>query len=294
MNIYSPSQTMQWDRCRFKWYLSRYRRIEYRYIGKKNLAACLGKAVGGVLAMKYNPDDTAVSKMTPDQLVELAEAYYNRELDVLISEGLELCGAPEEVKYPALIPDMLKAYLKKPCIKDDWEVKGTEYQCGEENVSFIDAWGVNGRGVWILDWKCKMTARPYQITQELAKYKHSWQLGHYVWSLRQRLGEWPKVAGISLVVGEPIAQHQYMEYEVDLDYMAWWERTAVRLWGEIDKAREWLAAHPTATLDEVKTHLGMSTSHMDGIFTCDMLEPCMTYGGDVQGIENYVELGGRS
>ena len=281
---------MQWDRCRFKWYLSRYKRIEYRYIGKKHLAACVGKAVGGVLAMKYNPTESVVASMNPTDLADLATEYYNVELDALLQSGLELCGSPEEVKYPALIPDMLKAYLKKPCVLPEWTVKGTEYQCGAENIAFIDIWGENDRGIWVIDWKCKMTARPYQITQELAKYKQSWQLGHYVWSLHERIGDWPKTAGISLIVGEPIATHQYMEFEVDLEYMKWWQVTASRLWGEIDAAREWLDARPGVSIEEVKAYLGMSTSHMDGIFTCDMLEPCMTYGGDVQGIDNYVEV----
>ena len=142
----------------------------------------------------------------------------------------------------------------------------------------------------MVDFKCKMSAKPYQITAELAKYAHSWQLGHYAWSLQQHTGELPKTAGISLMVGSPIAQHQYMEYEVDPEYIKWWYAAATKVWDKIAAAEEWLDRNPDHTIDEAKMYFGMATDHMDGIFKCEMTDPCFLYGGDVSGVSGYMTV----
>ena len=275
--IRSPSQTMTWDKCHFKWYLSRIKGVRDVAIGKRELAACVGKGVGAAMSLHFNHRDS----WTPGQLVEVAQSVYDSELQVELDTGRSLIGLPEEVKYPELMPGMISAYFKKPCIPDDSTILGTEYKCGEDNNSYIDIWGENQRGYWVIDWKCKMKATPYQVTQELAKYKNSWQLGHYVWSLERLLKEWPKTAGIGLFVGEPTARFQYMEFEVDLGFMKWWEASARRLWAEMDAAEEWLDKHPHADVEEIREHLGMATDHrVDGFYRCEYDDLCFLYDGD--------------
>lgn len=288
MNIKSPSQTMTADRCMFKWYLGRKLGVQSRYIEKRDLAACVGQGVGGALALYYRPDSTQV--YTVPDLIELATTMYQVELQKRIDEGKEYVDCVESELYPSLINGMLTAYMKKPFPQEGWEVLGTEYQCGEDNKSFIDIYGKNARGLWLTDFKCKMIAKPYQITQELAKYAHSWQLGHYAWSLSRHLGELPKTAGISLMVGDPIPQHQYMEYEVDPAFIKWWEAAAFKVWDKIEAAEEWLDKHPHHTIEEAKEYFGMATDHMDGIWKCEFTDPCFMYGGDVSGADSYIQV----
>jgi hypothetical protein len=246
----------------------------------------VGQAVGGVLAVKYSPDNQHDHSL--EECVKLADVMYEKNLSEYLAEGRELVDSVESMLYPALIKPMLTAWFKKPFITDGWVVKGTEYQCADDNRSFIDVWGTNERGVWVTDWKAKMVAKAYQITQELAKYQHSWQLGHYVWSLHRMLNEWPKTAGISLLVGDPVPQHQYMEFEVNLDFMKWWEASAFKLWGQIEDAEEWCDKHPHASIEEAREHFGMSTNHMEGPWKCDMEAVCFLYDGDASVSANHV------
>ena len=288
MNIKSPSQTMQYERCPFNWYLNRKQGVRSRYVQKRDLAACVGQAVGGALAIKYNPDNTHDHSL--DDLKALAQATYLTNVNALISEGREFIDSVESELYPQLIDRMLYAYEKTNFIQYEWIVKGTEYQCSDDNKSFIDIWGENDRGMWVVDWKCKMTAKPYQITQELAKYRHSWQLGHYVWSLHRLTGEWPQTAGISLIVGDPIPQHKYMEFEVDLNFMRWWETTAYKLWARIDEAEDWCEKHPQHTIEDAMHYFGMSTNHMDGPWSCDMEPICFLHDGDASTSNSHIQI----
>lgn len=289
MKIRSPSQTMLFDRCRWKWYLARKLGVTEVYIGKRDLAAAVGTSVGRALSVYYK-QKMGGDNVPMNSLKEFALQQFEHEVQAQVDKGRDVANIPESVKYPALIPKMLDAYFKEPCVPPDWQVLGTESKCGPDNTAFIDIWGRNDRGVWVIDFKCKMSCKPGSIVYELQDYERSWQLGHYVWSLHRLLGEWPVTSGINLIVGEPKPTSKYMEFEVDLDWMRWWESTAIGIWAEMDRVEDTLAEHPDWSLDQIRDFLGMSTSHKDGIFKCDLYDLCMDHGGDHTSTDAYIQV----
>lgn len=273
--IYSPSQTRSWATCRFKWFLEQYIGAKWALIGKAELAAAVGTAVGGALSAFYSGSQNGV-KWRVEELIELAREQYRQHLDKLKASGLEMLDIPEVEKYPTLIEPMLVAYFKDPQL-DPNQVKGVEYRTADDNPSYIDIWGADDRGLWVRDFKCKMHATGYQIAEAITEYRTSWQLAHYVDALHRAIGEMPYKTEISLIIASPKTQHVVLTYEVDKEWMRWWRKSAERLWAEIDEARAWVEAnHPN--IEQAREHFGMAPDHNEGRYRCQYLQLC-TFGG---------------
>lgn len=284
MKIYSPSQTAVFSRCKWEWYLYRFHGVTESYVAKRDMAAAVGGGVGGALAAYYKQLEETGTKWTVDQVCDLAAELYHSRIQMEVDKGREVLDIPEKFTYPDLVPKMVHAYFKNPAILPDWKVKGTEFQCAEDNTSFIDAWGECDRGVWQLDWKCKMYTKPGARDQALLTYRNSWQMSHYVWSLKNLLGEYPKFTRISMLFGTPSSESMWADFEVDHNYMLWWEESAKAIWADMERTealivRTGLDKEIPNTPFEAADIVPMAPSHYNGFFKCNFYDLCFTYDG---------------
>jgi hypothetical protein len=267
---YSPSQTRLFSRCAYKWYLERHLGLRHKAIGKREMAACVGSAVGTALACYYKGG----SDLTTNTLAEVAENRFT----FLVRERLQRIPgsfiALEEAyeQYRTFPRQLVEAYFKAPTIPPDWTVTGVEERLSDTHESYLDVAGTCTRGRWVLDFKCKMNVRAGNVEGELLKYANDSQLLQYVQEYRTKYPTEPvDFYRIVLLVASPKCLVTYADFEVNETVLAARHESNHAIWAKMDAAR---TALPTVA--SPFHAVPMAADHYDGIFKCDMYDICMS------------------
>ena len=290
--MFSPSQTKTFSRCRFKWFLHKLLGTDYSTVGKRDLAAAVGTAVGAAIQSHYLLKGT----LSIDQLIAQAQERYTYEVAERCKAGRVVEDCEEAVTYPGLIPGMIRAFFKKKPIPDEWIVTNAESTVSDDYNAFLDLAGTCPRSPWIADIKCKMNEKGGFIRNSLLKYQYDPQLLQYVreWSKK---GEKVEFYRIIYIVGGPIPTCAFEDFEIDWDYMLLREVSDCQIWSEMLAAQSQLKAlasihggYSRIPLDKVVEITPMASEHMDGFYKCDMWDPCLLYAGDVKHTPNYIQI----
>lgn len=291
--MFSPSQTKLFARCRYKWFLSKVLGTDYAYIGKRDLAACVGVAVGAAVQSYYLSNRT----LSVTQLVEQAKSRYEHEVAERCAGTRQVADCEEAVTYPGLLEPMVKAFLKKQPVPAEWTVDACENPVSDDYHAYLDMAGQCPRGPWIADVKCKMSEKIGYMQNSLLKYQFDSQLLQYVREWSKKVGQKVQFYRIIYIVGSPVAACQYQDFEVDWSYLDLREQSDVALWQEMAAANLQLKYYATRyggysriPLEKVMSVTPMSPEHMDGFYKCDMWEPCLVYAGDASASPNYIQV----
>ena len=291
--MFSPSQTKTFSRCKFKWFLQKCMGTDYSTIGKRDLAACVGTAVGAMFPAYYLHD----RKLTQNQLIELVISRYHHEVKERCTHGREVQDCEEAIKYPEMLPHMVEAVLKAKPIPDDWKVLNAEAAVSDEYNAYLDLAGICQRGLWIADVKCKMQEKIGYMQNSLLKYQFDPQLLQYVREWSKKQGQQVEFYRIIYVVGSPVAACTYQDFEIDWDHMALREMSDATIWSDMAAANlnlkhlaEQYGGYSKIPLEKVMLHAPMAPEHMDGFYKCDMWDPCLLYAGDAAASPNYIQI----
>ena len=265
---------------------------DYQTVGKRDLAAAVGTSVGAAIQSHYLLKGT----LSIDQLIAQAMDRYAYEVAERCKIGRTVEDCEEAVKYPSLIPDMIRAFFKKKPIPDTWTVTHAEATVSDDYNAFLDLAGQCPRGTWIADIKCKMNEKGGFIRNSLLKYQYDPQLLQYVreWSKKGSKVEFYRII---YIVGSPVPTCTFEDFEIDWDYMLLREVSDCQIWSEMLAAQAQLKAlagvhggYSRIPLDKVVEITPMASEHMDGFYKCDMWDPCLLYAGDVKHTPNYIQI----
>lgn len=291
--MYSPSQTKTYSRCRFKWFLSKFLGVDYATIGKRDLAAGVGTAVGAAIQAHY----LHKGSLSVEELVKQAESRYAFEVAQRTATGRTVQDCEEAEKYPGMIPGMIHAFLKTNPIPKEWTVDACEAPVNDDYAAYLDLAGTCPRGVWIADVKCKMMEKAGYVSNSLLKFQFDPQLLQYCREWSKKKGQNVQFYRIIYVVGSPVPLCRYQDFEVDWDYMAlreqadeviWWDMKAAEI--GLKNLKELYGSYSAIPLEKVQLYAPMAPEHMDGIFKCDMWDPCLLYSGDVSSSSDYISI----
>jgi len=290
--MFSPSQTKLYSRCQYKWFLSKFLGINDAFVGKRDLAACVGTAVGAALQAHYR------GKFTEAELISQAESRYQHELASKCKNGRSVLDCEEASIYPSLIPGMVQAFLKKNPIPNDWKVTHAESPISDDYDAFVDLAGDCPRGWFVADIKCRMNEKPGFMQNSLLKYQFDPQLSQYCREWSERYPEKPlEFYRIIYIVGSPTPSCIWQDFEIDWEYMVHRKNSDEAIWANMSKKKAVLEtwAKQFGGYSHIPKHLvyqivPMASDHMDGYFKCDMWEPCLTYGGKVDQVPGLIQV----
>lgn len=261
MKVYSPSATTTFAQCPMKWFLSRARGIKPRVLTKGLLAAELGTLISfgmekyhkSVLFGSGNPEQEAMEHME--------QVWTNNNLHTgnrVIPNDLEA----ELEELPQRAVRAVQALIKaEPVISGAWTIDA-ELVLHDFGNARIDLLLGTNEGPAVVDYKSKVSVNPYyrEITRQ--DYEHSWQMYHYVWSLR-KMGHNVTQFMIVLVVITPKPKVYKWPYDVNETYLQHWEHSAKHYWSQMERV-------DTGDIDMIP----MATDHRSKFGLCEYFEHC--------------------
>ncbi|UOF78751.1 pD-(D/E)xk nuclease superfamily [Caudoviricetes sp.] len=272
---YSPSQTRLFSRCPYKWYIEKYLHLRPSILGKRDLAACVGTAVGAALATYYKHN----RQVEYSTLVGLAQDRYQQEVETHIKAGRSIYDEETAIAYSGYPLTLLNEYMKNESdhIPADFTVTDVESRMCETHESYIDIGGTCDRGRWIADFKCRMNVKPGSVEAELNKYAFDSQLLQYVDEYQKKTNQPVAFYRIIMLVAAPKPMVRWQDFEVSQHVVNARAASNTRIWSDIHVATQWLAA-----LDVLDRHartavveaVPMAADHYDGIFKCEYTDVC--------------------
>lgn len=295
--IYSPSQTVLFSKCPFKWYLHYFMGIRPVALKRNTVAATLGKAFQVAFNVLYMSRDTP----TAEQLIESTLFYYDNELVRLQNEvGMVLVAEKEAHEYRGRLAKMVNRMYQQPPVPSNYIIEGVEQNPQANDTALMDLWGRFPSGKpFFWDNKCKISLEKKRIPFIITEYMYSWQMHHYGWSLGEKLGEPVINYFICLAISSPTIHIHVEELALDPERMEMWEVAAFKYWDQIHSLREELVAYRTKHGKlphgpELYSMVPQATEHWDRWGQCELFDPCMLYKGNVQGLQHqYIQVDGR-
>lgn len=292
--MYSPSQTKTYSRCQYKWFLHKILGVQSSYVGKRDLAAAVGTAVGAAVQASVR------GTFTESELIQQAQARYEHEVITKCGTTKSVLDSEEAVVYPTLIAPMVKAFLKAQPIPKDWVVTHAESPISDSYDAYIDLAGTCPRGLWVADVKCRMNEKKWFMNNSVLKYQFDNQLSQYCREWKKRPGN----EGIPLefyriiyIVGSPEAACIYQDFEIDWEYMRGREISDERTWNDMSMKSNVLdvyamkyGSYSKIPKDLVYQTVPMASDHMEGFYKCDMWDACLTYAGNVAQVPDLISI----
>lgn len=155
---------------------------------------------------------------------------------------------------------------KQP-LQPDWTTIDAEMVLEKYGNARIDLLVSGFDSYIVVDYKSKVTTKPVYREQFEEENEYSWQLYHYVWSLRC-MGYAVNQFAIALVVIEPKPKLYLRTYDVDEDYMSKWIHAASTYWKQME-AIENKEKLPT-----------IAPTHADKYGKCPYYDYCFLYKQD--------------
>ena len=273
--IYSPSQTVLWDQCALKRTLH-YQKWVSRIVGKRDLAAMLGQAVGTGLADHYQGVAAGGAKCSTGCLADgwstqtgmltwapstLARTAAEQLLAALVPGGrrIEPWDQAQADALPMRAARAVERYIDSGGpIPPEWRILAVE-ETLPSGVARPDLVVDDGRGPTPLDFKTRLTLKPEYLAREQTRWQTSWQLYHYAWELKA------DHYYICLLVLEPRFRAELYPFEIHPQTLQRWELSAKAKWAAMQAE------------DENRARPAMAAQHTDAFGDCEYLKACFRY-----------------
>lgn len=240
MRIYSPSQTESHILCPMLRVLQQegWRRAT---IGRKELGGLLGSAVG-VGMNTYNAFRLAGQTVSPSGLGIPTSSCVRTALDSLREDKEDLLASGQKIgdwdvaQWNALEARVTRGVTKaieQDPLPPDWRILDVEYEIPDSGRSRIDLAVHDGAGPMVIDYKTKLTLDAKYRDKEIARYRRSWQMFHYVYFYGKHAGVAIQRYGIVLIVLEPRFSIELLTFSVDPIVLQRWEQFARLAWQEM-------------------------------------------------------------
>lgn len=241
MKVYSPSQTILFMECPYKWLLKKIQGYITKAVQKKDVAAAAGNAYGKVMNAAHNPNVAYSEKILQDYVVtefEL-EVSITRGKDRSVDENILL----EIESFKKLLPKMVKKYLNSDeRIPESWKVTHIEHDLQDGAGSRIDLGGINELGQpFFWDWKLKTNCPIASKDFTLNKFAHDWQMMHYAWAYSEYLDELVERFYIGMPVAKPAVHFWSKPYTVSEKQIRAWTQDARYWWEKMQEAEDLLS-----------------------------------------------------
>ncbi len=257
MRIYSPSQTMEWLTCPVKRQLHYREKLVPRLPGKREAAGTLGQAVATGLAV-YNTARgyrAAGSDSTRDyeDIAKVASHIASEDASRRTAQyEYAGCIIREDDRMtwdaiPARAAKIVTKFIEKDPIPPHWRVAAVEETLPEYGFARPDLVLERPSGGYtVVDYKVKLSLDTRYREREMRRWRHSWQLLHYVWAAGQVYGPCSQYH-ICMIRLEPSFSIDLEPFEVHPEDMLKWEASARRAWAQMEaedegRAEPWMAA----------------------------------------------------
>lgn len=276
MNIYSPSQTATYSRCPVKRQLASVERWVPRVLGKREIAACLGRGVAAGLGTYYTLVQATGACPDPATSSQIASTIATQSLRELRDLG---CQVPEyEASSAATLgtraADVILNYAKwdrqDKVLSHDWQILHVEHSFPEHGNARLDLGVDDGQGPAVLDWKTRGYLKGDMLPREVAKYENAGQLLHYSWAYAQFFGrEYLPRYYVGLIVLQPRFFVEILPYTITEEDHRQWLRSAQVKWEQM------------AVIDNDPSRpIAMADEHTDNYGDCEFRRACFTHHWD--------------
>lgn len=280
--VYSPSQTVLFQRCPIEWLLSRVKGYRTRAVYKNTIAAECGSAFGLAMAHWEQTKRT----LTEAQVTEYCLDAYNDNIRAIGESGRDIMATDEVVKYGGYLKKAVGKYMSSEhVIPETWTVTDIEGSVSTHHHAYIDLGGLTdtGRG-WFRDYKCKMYCKTEMVQSELQRYENSWQMNHYAHFYPQMVGHTVHFYDIALIVMSPTMRVHRREYEIDPDKVANWYEGAKVIWSRMEAAEQAIQHYTGGlsvpigdTVRHLYSVLPPAPEHKHGWGWCEYYDACFDH-----------------
>ena len=221
MRKFSPSSTVTFGQCPLRWHLSQQGWTQ-GVLAKRDLAAWIGQAVA-VGMEKFHLSQLRDGEPLPaEEWLTPSDAARSGLMDLeLRMRNAYAAGRvlpPElEVEQEAAfgrVDAAIQALVAKQPLRPTWTTVGAELCLTDWGNARIDLLVDTHDGLMVVDYKVKVSATAYQLSQAQQDYQHSNQLYHYVAALRDA-GFQVDFTAICMCVIEPKPKILLWQYDVD-------------------------------------------------------------------------------
>lgn len=295
MKVYSPSQTQTWVQCPVKRMLAYNERWRPRTLGKRELAAVLGQAIGAGLAAYYsNPHATTnVASVAYANAVALMSQFESLGASVASWDQAQALATPERARQA--VEKSVALDQAGRVLPATWRVLDVERTLPDHGHARIDLGVDDGAGPAVLDWKVKLSLKEIYRQKEVEKFRYSGQMYHYNWAYAQYVrsqagaGHYRVFEGdflprfyIGLMVLEPKFSFELLSFDVSPEDHQKWLASARSTW--IDMERDDFETSPPHTPR-------MAWEHEDNYGPCEFKKACFEYHWDPALMSNdYIQL----
>ena len=269
VQIYSPSQTVNYGFCPRYWALKR-RHLVPRVIAYPELCAVLGHGFS-YFAATVNSGRGIIG-----EALQLATAEMDAELQHRLLNGGRRITADKDKEFADTLPTLLRKaanllMANNPITR--YKIVAVEQDLSDEDKGRPDVVVLDSEGQFPVDYKLKVKLEAQWMSKELRKYDRSWQMRHYASGLSSL-----RYAIVLIVLGPKPSVH-FEPYSISSPILRLHQNNAVQLW-----------ANMQASSDDPRHQL-TNPKHYDEYGPCEMVDACETYMLDEQAMSlQYVQL----
>lgn len=273
--VQRATSTMTYTRCQMLWHLKQAGYV-YKIVGPKEVASCLGTAFHAAAAhlMRHQGEYDEALELGKEALIQGAAQLYDGQRVVKPEVEAELDA------LPIRLTNAVKCLANNLVLLERYEVLDTELTLPSAGGTTIDMVLKEKRTdhVGILDWKCKVFARPIYKDQYIKEMATSWQLRHYAWGYEHQTGVPVDfyILGLMDLTGK--ARLELHEYDLNPLDMEHWFTSARQYWQDMEDT-------------QVGTRVpAMSASCRDQYGQCEMYRMCHDHQFRASSKIDYIKL----
>lgn len=237
MRVYSPSQTATFMENPVNRRLQYIEKWRPRQIGKKELSAILGGAVGAGLA-EYNRTrrDNPGRLDARELFAEVASKYAKAELARYQAQGFTFYERelPTVGRLPERAAKGVLKYIAQDPVPPSWEILSVEETRKAHGWARTDLTTRSPQGLTVIDYKTKLTLKEDYREKTLSEYRNAWAMLHYAWAESEVHGEHVPVYYIALIILEPQFTILFDPTFIAPEVMQMWRISARRVWAVME------------------------------------------------------------